>query len=108
MSLFIQGKYRNVNLDEWEGDVEFDMSSYLKYGWSDLGYIEGSGSVSGSYKGQVWYYEDKDDDLGIWFPTIMMEEDEPRVGVDDDRRNIRPAEINLTGFSITAGIKITF
>ncbi len=28
MSLFIQGNYRNVNLDEWEGDAEFDMSSY--------------------------------------------------------------------------------
>jgi opacity protein-like surface antigen len=106
MSLFIQGNYRYVNLDEWEGDAEFDMSYFEEYGWSDLGITEESDFASGSITGKLWYYESIDDIQDIWLPTIMMAEEEPTV--DDYTRNIRPAEILLNGFSIIAGIKITF
>jgi opacity protein-like surface antigen len=109
LSFVFEGGYRYVNFKKWEVDYTYDESWYEKWGekWgqSDWVYEEYSGTYSDSFEGgKIWFYEDKTD-LGT-YDSITSSEEEPEES--DYIKNVRLAEINLTGFSITAGIKITF
>lgn len=102
MSLVIEGNYRSVKLSDWEGNATDNWNYYEKYGFSGS-FTENSGTVNEEFEGKLWYYES---DLGgILMAQIDLFKDEPDP---DDYSNTRLAEINLSGFSVIAGIKITF
>jgi hypothetical protein len=105
MSLVIEGNYRYAKLSDWEGNATDDYDSYEIYGYSGS-FIEESRTVNEKFEGKLWYYESADSFSGITMAQIDLFEEKPTA--DDSTRNIRPAEINLNGFSVRAGIKITF
>lgn len=102
MSLVIEGNYRYVKLSDWEGNATDDYDYYEIYGYSGS-ITENSGTVNEEFKGNLWYYESNLG--GLLMAQIDLFKDEPDP---DDFSNIRPAEIDLSGFSVRAGIKITF
>lgn len=105
LSFVFEGLYRYVNFKKWEVDYTYDESWHEKYGWSDLGYEEDSGTYSDSFEdGKLWFYENKTD-LGTYDSITPSEEELEESAYI---KNVRLAEINLTGFSFRAGIKITF
>jgi opacity protein-like surface antigen len=105
LSFVIEGFYRYVNFKKWEVDYTYDESWHGRDGWSDWGYEEYNGTDSYSFEdGKLWFYEGKTD-LGT-YDNIIPSEEEPEES--DYIKNVRLAEINLTGFSFRAGIKITF
>jgi opacity protein-like surface antigen len=105
LSFVFEGGYRYVNFKKWKVDYTYDESWHEKYGWSDLGYEEYDGTYSDSFEdGKLWFYEDKTD-LGT-YDNITSSEEEPEESAYI--KNVRLAEINLNGFSVRAGIKITF
>jgi len=90
VAVFIEGKGRYCKLKSWEGDSTLTDSD----GWT------------GSESGTMWYYEARDYDTGKWYSTIALQEDKPSE--DNDIRNIREFEANLSGISLRIGIRIKF
>jgi len=105
MSLVIEGNYRSVTFSEWEGTATDDWDYFIREGFSGS-YYEDSGTENEEFAGKLWYYESVDALAGINMALMDLFEEEPTA--DESIRNIRPAEINLNGFSIKAGIRITF
>ncbi|NOR52587.1 MAG: hypothetical protein GQ536_00650 [Candidatus Aminicenantes bacterium] len=104
MSLVIEGNYRSVTFSEWEGTATDDWDYYIRDGFTGS-YYEAAGTENEEFAGKLWYYESIDSLGGITMGQIDLFEVAPDP---DDYSNIRLAEINLNGFSIKAGIKITF
>ena len=104
MSLVIEGNYRSVTFSDWEGTATDDWDYYIREGFSGS-FFEDAGTVNEEFEGKLWYYESVDSLGGITMGQIDLFEVAPDP---DDYSNIRLAEINLNGFSVRAGIKITF
>lgn len=89
MAFFIEGNARSCKLKGWEGDGTYRNS---------LGETEQN-------TGTMWYYEQQDPDTGLWYPLVDISEDTPSGA---DVREAREFEVDLSGISIRAGIRIKF
>ncbi|NQT81069.1 MAG: hypothetical protein HQ555_11850 [Candidatus Aminicenantes bacterium] len=104
--LVVEGNYRYVNFKNWEGNGSDNWSWDWEYGWSDLGFTNESEDVTEEWEGKIWYWEYDDPDTLKQYKRISLLEEKPEADVEI--KNVRPAEINLNGFSLRVGIKISF
>jgi len=88
VSLFLEGTGRYVNLKNW--DVENVYRNAL-----------GTESETGAF----WYVEEYEEDTGKYYPSLELSDDEPS---DPDYRNVRKAEISLSGVVFKVGVKFSF
>ena len=106
VSLVVEANYRYVNLKDWSGNGSESLSWTEESGRSDLGTTTASANESDSWGGKIWYYELYDSGLNKQYKRIFLHEEAPEA--NEWIKNVRQAEINLNGFSLRAGIKITF
>ena len=106
ISLVVEGTYRRVNFKNWigSGDDNYDWAE--QWGRSDLGYSTDSGNESDAWSGKIWYYELYDSDLDNQYGFLSLHEEAPEA--DEFIKNVRAGEININGFSLRAGIRISF
>lgn len=107
ISLVVEGNYRIVNFKNWEGDRSYtenitEIAEQLSRDYS----FETSRTESDAFAGKLWFYEYYQKSVGEWYGTIDLLEEEPEE--NPDRRNIREAEINFSGFVFRIGFKIRF
>ena len=88
VALFVEGSGRLVNLKNW--DVENVNRNAL-----------GTDSETGTF----WYVEEYEEDTGKYYPSLELSDDEP---LDPDYRNVRKAEISLSGVVFKVGVKFCF
>lgn len=107
LSLFGEASYRMVNFKKWNGTGRLDYTERAEYGWTDQAeptVIEDSGSES--WSGDAWAYEEDWPDLaGRYYLTYGVFESQPGTAYGT---NVRRAEINLNGFAVRFGIRMTF
>ena len=106
ISLVVEGTYRQVDFKTWVGSADDNWSVDEQYGRSDLGLITDSRNESGTWNGRIWYYEVYDSDLDKQYGFLSLHEEAPEA--DDITKNVREANININGFSLRAGIRISF
>jgi len=107
ISLVAEANYRHVSFKDWKGSWSDNWSWNEEWGWSDLTLNEDSGSVNESISnGKIWAYEYEDSDMGKQYLRLLFNEGEPTP--QPGMLNIRQAKINLNGFSLRLGVKISF
>lgn len=106
VSLVVEGNYRYVNFKDWSGNGSESLSWTEESGRSDLGTTTTGGNESDSWDGKIWHYELYDSTLNKQYKRIFLHEEAPAA--DGWIKNVRQAEINLNGFTLRAGVKITF
>jgi len=107
ISLVVEGNYRYVNFNDWNGNGEEEWSWNEQWKWSDevdIHFDNDSGSESWNQK--IWYWEFDDSDTEKQYKRIFLLDEKPVANTEI--KNVRQAEINLNGFSLRAGIKISF
>ena len=110
-SLVVEANYRYVNFKDWSGNGSESLSWTEESGRSDLGINTESGNDYDSWGGKIWYYELYVPDLNKQYKQIFLHEEAYKEGEwiqGAEIKKVRQAEINLNGFSLKAGIKITF
>lgn len=88
VSLFVDATGRSVNLKNWE--VENVFNSAL-----------GSERETGAF----WYVEEFEEDTGKYYPNLELSDEEPS---DPNYRNVRRAEVSLSGIVFKVGVKFSF
>jgi sRNA-binding regulator protein Hfq len=106
ISLVIEGTYRRVNFKNWTGSGDDNWDWDEQWGRSDLGYSTDSGNESDAWSGKIWYYELYDSDLDKQYGFLSLHEQAPETS--ELIKNPRLGRINLNGFSLRAGIRISF
>ncbi len=91
ISIFVEGKGKSVKLNNWEGWL-----NYTLYGGA-IGFEKRTAS------GTAWYCEQYDPVLNEWYTMIKVSDDIP---TSPEFRNARDLEVDLSGFSVIAGIRI--
>jgi len=113
ISLYAEAFYRIAKFDNWQGNASFTMTGTEDWGWvndpNGPGPNTHTSSDSDSWTGKLWYYEDYISYLRSKYYghyDLFKAGDEP---VNDNfTKNVRPAEFNITGFSLRIGVKIGF
>jgi opacity protein-like surface antigen len=93
LAVVIEGFGRYAKLKSLKGD----------YNWKREFFGHEEGVIENS---TLWYYEWRSIDTGNEYPRIKFDDEMPTE--TSFQRNIREGEIDLTGFSVRAGIKIKF
>ncbi|MCC7295882.1 MAG: outer membrane beta-barrel protein [Acidobacteria bacterium] len=110
IALFGEAFYRLANFKEWEGTDACRIDFHQKYGWWTGSEWESFYSYDYSesleMKGKLWHMDAHDPDFNTDYCLVEFFEEEPEA--DPLLKNIRPAEININGFSFRVGIKIFF
>jgi sRNA-binding regulator protein Hfq len=106
ISLVVEGSYRRVNFKNWVGNGDDSYDWAEQWGRSDLGYSTDSGNESNDWSGKIWYYELYDSDLDKQYGFLSLHEQAPEA--DEFIKNVRVGKININGFSLRAGIRISF
>ncbi len=106
ISLVVEGSYRRVNFKNWIGNGDDNYDWAEQWGRSDIGYSTDSGNDLDAWSGKIWYYELYDSDLDKQYGFLSLHEEAPEA--DDFIKNVRAGQINLNGFSLRAGIRISF
>ena len=106
ISLVVEGTYRRVNFKTWVGSADDNWSLDEQWGRSDLGYSTDSGNDSDAWSGRIWYYELYDSDLDKQYGFLSLHEEAPEAY--EFIKNPRAGKININGFSLRAGIRISF
>lgn len=88
VAFFVEGTGRYVNLKDW--DVENRTSSSM-----------GDTTETGKF----WYVEEYNEGTDKFYQTMQLSEERPD---DPSFRNVRKAQISLSGFALKLGIKISF
>lgn len=91
ISLFIEGRGRSCRLKSWDGHW-----NYTAWG-ADIGF---SKKISA---GSVWILEQYDPGLTRWYSLIKVTDEIPASA---DIRNVREIKVDISGFSVLAGIRI--
>jgi len=91
IAFFIEGKGRYAKLSGWEGEVTYTER-------------ENGGSWTESLDGTIYFYEEEMLP-GRWYSTVEMDDSKPSGAW---ARNVEEFSVNLTGFSLRAGIVIKF
>lgn len=89
VALIAEATGRYVNLNSW--DVENSYSTSWGFTEEETGYF--------------WYGEQFEEDLGKYYPTLMLDATEPS---DPSLRGVKKAAFSSTGFVLKLGIKIGF
>jgi sRNA-binding regulator protein Hfq len=106
ISLVVEGTYRRVNFKNWTGSGDDSWGWDEEWGRSDLGYSTDSGNESDAWAGKIWYYELYDSDIDKQYGFLSLHEQAPETS--ELIKNPRVGRINLNGFSLRAGIRISF
>ena len=106
LSLVVEGTYRRVNFKNWVGSEDDSWSWDEQWGRSDIGLSTDSGTDSDANSGRIWYYERYYSGLDKQYGFLSLHEEAPEA--DDITKNVREANININGFSLRAGIRISF
>ncbi len=106
ISLVVEGTYRRVNFKTWVGSGDDSWNWDEQWGRSDLGYSTDSGNESDDWSGRIWYYELYDSDLDKQYGYLSLHEEAPEAS--ESIKNPRVGKININGFSLRAGIRISF
>jgi hypothetical protein len=106
ISLVVEGTYRRVNFKNWVGSGDDSWNWDEQWGRSDLGYSTDSGNDLDAWSGSIWYYELYDSGLDKQYGFLSLHEEAPEA--DEFTKNPRVGEININGFSLRAGIRISF
>jgi len=107
ISLVVEGTYRRVNFKNWVGSGNDIWNWDEKWRFdSDTEYSTASGNDSDDWSGRIWYYELYDSGLDKQYGFLSLHEEAPEA--DDLTKNVRAAKININGFSLRAGIRISF
>ncbi|GAF74615.1 unnamed protein product, partial [marine sediment metagenome] len=61
-----------------------------------------------TWSGKIWYYELYDSDLDKQYGFLSLHEEEETPEADEFIKNVRVGKININGFSLRAGIRISF
>ncbi len=105
ISLVVEGTYRYVDFKTWTGSMNDSLSWDEQYGWSYEELSTGSGNESRAWSGKLWYYEKYYSKIDKQCGFMSLHEEEPQR---EDIQNVRAAKININGFSLRAGIRISF
>jgi len=108
ISLVVESNYRYINFKDWNGNWEEEWSWDEEWKWSDEPYIyydSDSGSESWE-EGKIWYWEYDDSDTEKQYKDMFLLDEKPEAS--GEIKNVRPAEINLNGFSLRLGIRFSF
>lgn len=103
ISFVAEGNYRYVNFKNWDGSSSDTYDWNKESGWSDEGLNSESRSESESASGKLWYFKVYYGYSSKYYACINVFEEEPTPGT-----NTRIAKISLNGFTVRAGIKISF
>jgi len=106
ISLVVEGTYRRVNFKNWVGSGDDNWNWDEQWGRSDIGYSTDSGNESDAWSGKIWYYDLYDSDLDKQYGFLSLHEQAPEA--DEFIKNVRVGKININGFSLRAGIRISF
>ncbi len=106
ISLVVEGTYRRVNFKNWDGSGDDSWNWDEEWGRSDLGYNTDSGDDSDAWSGRIWYYELYDSDLDKQYGFLSLHEE--ALEPSDLIKNPRVGKININGFTLRAGIRISF
>lgn len=91
ISLFVEGRGRSCRSKSWDGNWNYTL-------WgAEIGLSKKTSA------GAVWILEQYDPSLNKWYSLIKVADDIPTSA---DIRNVREIKIDLSGFSIQAGIRI--
>jgi len=105
ISIVVEGTYRRVNFKTWTGSGDDNWNWDEQWGRSDLGYSTDSGNKSEKWSGRIWYYELYYSAIDKQCGFMSLHEEEPQL---EHIKNVRAAKININGFSLRAGIRISF
>lgn len=91
IGIYIEGAGRYVKLRDWHGDYTLTYSK----------------EIINKTSGTFWYYEELDESTGEYYSNFTISKEKPTFkSKEQNYRNIRKAEITLSGFSIKIGIRI--
>jgi hypothetical protein len=97
LAFFVEGAGRYVKLKDWKGD----STEYIEF--SSGGPTEKTTETS---SGTLWYYEYYPETHPDWPSYVLkIQEEKP---VHSDYRNVRKAEVELSGFSFRIGFRVKF
>ncbi len=106
ITIVVEGTYRRVHFKNWIGSGNDNSDWDEQWGRSDIGYNTDSGNESDSWSGTIWYYEFYDSDLDKQYGFLSLHEEAPEA--DELLKDPRVGNINIDGFSLRAGIRISF
>jgi hypothetical protein len=103
LSLTVEVLGRHANIGGWSGEK---ADSYdWDHSWGPWGAYSDSGHVDESGNGKLWRVDVHSAATGKLYPRVVFSDGEP---FSAEYADIRPASINLNGFSLRAGIKFRF
>ena len=105
ISLVVEGTYRRVNFKNWVGSMNDNLNWDQQWGFSNIEYSTDSGNESRAWSGKLWYYEEYYSGIDKQCGFMSLHEEEPQL---EYIKNVRAAKININGFSLRAGIRISF
>jgi hypothetical protein len=101
LSIEVLGRW--VAAKNWEGNKS-DAYEWW-HTWGLWGSYSDSGKEEESYDGKLWRVDVRSDQTGNTYPRLVFSAEEP---VSSSYTNVRPANINLSGFSIRVGLGLRF
>jgi hypothetical protein len=105
ISLVVEGTYRYVDFKTWTGSMNDDLNWNEQWGFSYEELSTDSGNDSRAWSGKIWYYEKYYSGIDKQCGFMSLHEEEPQL---EGFKNVRAAKININGFSLRAGIRISF
>ena len=91
ISLFVEGRGRSCRVKSWDGNWNYTL-------WgAEIGMSKNTSA------GKAWVLEQYDPVLTRWYSLIKVADDIP---ASPEIRNVREIKIDLSGFSVLAGIRI--
>ncbi len=88
VALILEGAGRYANLKNWDVDN-----------------VNRTALGTDTIRGLFWYVEQYNEDLGQYYPSLDIGEDEP---TDPDYRNVRKLELSFSGIVLKLGVKFSF
>lgn len=92
VAFFLEGSGRYVKAENFEAEEDYSIR-------------DGSYSLAEHYSGKLYYLEYYWPYTNRWYPTQVVEREKPSGSYF---RNVREVSIDLSGFSIRAGLRIQF
>lgn len=100
--LIIEALGRRVDFKDWRGSKRDSYS--WSHTWGYWGAFSDTGASEEAGDGKLWMVEFESDETGKSYPRLVFSEEKPLVS---SYSGARPARINMNGFSLRIGIRIS-
>lgn len=102
LHFIIEAFGRQANFNDWKGDKK-DSYNWT-HTWGFWGIYSDKGHFEEVKKGKLWKVEFQSDDTGKSYPQLVLSEEKP---LNASYYNAQQARINLNGFSLRIGIRVS-